>query len=892
MPNMRRKLAVRTMGGLLHLFLFSFLSAVILTMGTWLYMQPLLPKLNTLDDFDLEIPLHIYSSEGDLMGEFGEKRRIPITYDSIPQDLIHCFLVAEDDRFFSHGGIDIAAIVRAFLQLLESGSIQSGGSTITMQVARNYLLTADRTLVRKIKEILLALKIEQKFNKEKILELYVNKIFLGKRAYGAEAAARTYYGKTLSDLNLAQYAMISGLPKAPSAYNPLANPERAISRRDWVLQRLRDLGYVTEKRYQQAKAQPITAARHTTLIDLEAPHAAEWARQIVIDRLYGLAAYTRGYKVYTTIRSDWQREARRSVIEGMFDYDWRHGWRGIKDRVVIGESTMTVTMGDTRLRFPAVDGDFPDITTRHRRSRTTGTVSIGLNSPPYGIEWPDEDDESANPLSAHVALSVADALEWQAQLKALPKYNNLIPAAVTSVAWRGVNVLLSDGSTHEMSWDQGFSTARRHITENEQGLAPSNSFGLLGLGDVIYLRRHEDKYQLRQLPEIRSALVSVDPNDGAVRTLVSGFDFNYDKYNNVIQSYRQPGSGVKPFVYTKALEEGFTAASLFNDAPLAFEDAVLEDVWRPSNEGDIFRGPTRMRVGLYRSINLVSIRILRAIGIDSAISSLRRFGFNTRDMQRDLSIVLGSQVVRPIDMARAYAVFANGGYLIDPYIIERIEDANGEVVYRAKPKRVPELECPDDTPEACEAYRILQYGLVDEEASGVAPRVVDERVHFIMDDMLRDVVRRGTARAARSLERGDIAGKTGTTNGPTDAWFSGYHPSMVTVVWLGFADNRAMGEREYGGSTALPIWTNTMRLMLADQPEYQPNQPNGVSVVRIDPVTGKLASSIQEDDDLEFFRSENVPKTTWSADDGGAALPNPALLEDGDDGRRPVDELF
>lgn len=904
MPSISRPLVMRATGLVMHFMLFCVLSAFIVIMSTWLYMQPLLPKLKTLDDYVLEVPLHVYSRDGDLIGEFGEKRRIPISYEETPQDLVKAFLAAEDDRFFSHGGVDIKSILRAFIELVMSGSIQSGGSTITMQVARNYLLTADRTLIRKMKEILLALKIEQRFSKEKILELYVNKIFLGKRAYGAEAAARVYYGKSLSELNLAQYAMIASLPKAPSAYNPLVNPERAINRRNWILQRMLGLGHINEKNYQEALAQGISATRHSTFIGVDAEHAAEWARQIVVDEMYGLAAYTKGYKVYTTIRSDWQRNARNSVSAGMFEYDWRHGWRGIKNRMLIDDSTMTVRIGDDILRLPSEEGDFPDVVMSYEASAggKIASIGIGTSAPSYFVPILSEkksskkDAPSQGLVSAHMLASEALINSWRTQLKALPKYNNLLPAAVLAIDWRNVQILLADGSMQEIEWKHGISQAKRFITEDIVGLAPLSAFDIMGIGDVLYVRRYKGKYHLRQVPEVRAALVAVDPKNGAVRALVSGFDFQSDKFNNVIQSKRQPGSGIKPFIYTKALEKGYTAASLFNDAPLVFkEDDALEDVWHPSNAGDIFRGPTRMRIALVHSINLASIRVLRKIGINSAVSSLRRFGFNMRGARRDLSLVLGSQSVKPIDMARAYSVFANGGYLIEPYIIERIENAQGQVVYQSQSKRVPELECHASTEQECSQYRILQYGLpFDEESSNIAPRVIDERVNYIMNDMLRDVIQRGTARRARVLGRTDIAGKTGTTNGPTDAWFSGYHPNLTTIVWFGFSDNRFMGEREYGGSIALPVWINFMRETLANEPEHQLSQPDGISVVRIDPVTGELALSTQQDDDLEIFRNEHIPKRKWNT--GNATQDNTDFdsesIRQEDDDTRSVDELF
>ena len=887
----------------MHFLLFCTLSTAMLVLGAWLYMQPLLPKLDTLDKYMLEIPLHVYSSEGHLIGEFGEKRRIPISYEEAPQDLINAFLAAEDDRFFSHAGVDLAGIARAFIELVLSGSIQSGGSTITMQVARNYLLTSDRTLVRKIKEILLAFKIEQRFSKEKILELYLNKIFLGKRAYGAQAAARIYYGKNLPDLDLAQYAMIAGLPKAPSAYNPLVNPKRALDRRNWILQRLYNLDKISKERYQQARAKPISATQHDTAIGLDAQHAAEWTRQIVIDKMYGLAAYSRGYKVFTTIRSDWQRQARRSVAEGIFEYDWRHGWRGIKNRLFIEASTMSLSVDGKEVELlSSSDGDFPDILVSYEeiQSDEYARINVGTDTNSYLTSLPrnhspDKEGGYGDLPSARL-LSQSDHFNaWQKQLKALPRYDNLVPAGVLAIDWRRVQVVLADGSKHYLKWKHGISSAKRFITKDQVGLGPVSAFDLMGVGDVIYVRRYKGEYHLRQVPEVRAALVSVNPNNGAVHSLVSGFDFESDKFNIVTQGQRQPGSGIKPFIYVKALEEGFTAASMFNDAPLAFEDEALEDVWRPSNAGDVFRGPTRVRVALYRSINLVSIRILRKIGINSAVASLRRFGFNMRGARRDLSLVLGSQSVRPLDMARAYSVFANGGYLIEPYIIERIEDANGTIIYQANPKQIPALECPLDSNEACEQFQILQYGLPaeNEDSSNIAKRVVDERVNYIMDDMLRDVVRRGTARAARALGRDDIAGKTGTTNGPTDAWFAGYHSKATTVVWVGFADNRSMGQREYGGSTALPIWVNFMRTVLQGEPTRQLSQPDGISVVRIDPVTGELATSTQDDDDLEVFRNEYIPKRKWNTTtqvevDEDATFTD----EDQTDARSSVDELF
>ncbi|UTF61665.1 penicillin-binding protein 1A [Gilvimarinus sp. DA14] len=764
--------------------------------GLYLYLDPKLPDVQSLRQIKLQTPLRIYSSDNKLIGEFGEQRRTPISYNKIPPLYIKALLSAEDAQFYGHNGVSIKGLLRATSQLLQTGQIQSGGSTITMQVARNFFLTFNQTFARKFNEILLALQIERELSKAEILELYNNKIYFGNRAYGIQAAASVYYGKDIGDLSLAQWAMIAGLPKAPSAYNPLANPQRALIRRNWILGRMYELGHIDEQTWRSATAEPITARYHGLTPELYAPYVAEMARQEAIDR-FGQAAYTDGYNIYTTVNAHLQEIAQQAVVEGIITYDQRHGYRG-------------------------PEGNLAD----------------------------------------------SDESEWLELLKDVPAYGGLTPAVVTQVAEQSADVMLRDGSLIQLNWEQGLSDARPYLNENYRGKKPTTAADVLAVGDLIRLRESNEGWQLSQLPEAEAALIALNPHDGAIVSMVGGFDFNQSHFNRVTQATRQPGSSFKPFIYTTALEHGFTPATIINDAPIVIEDASLEGTWRPENDGGKFLGPMRMRTALYRSRNLVSIRILRSLGMKTAHESLARFGFDPDAMPYDLSLALGSHDVTPLQLAEGYTAFANGGFKVEPYLIDRIETVNGDLPFKATPATVcHNCEREEKVEKPAEASTLEELLAANSEkpedstteTSVPAPRILDAQTAFIADSMLRDVIARGTGKRARVLERGDIAGKTGTTNGPRDAWFAGYNPDIVTVTWLGFDKNTPLGNNEYGGSAALPIWIDYMRAALAEKPEKPSKRPNGIVTVRIDPETGKRAGPNDPDAIFEIFREDNIP---------------------------------
>lgn len=763
---------------------------LIVLAALYLYLSPKLPSVEVLRTAKFQTPMRLYSQDLKLIGEYGEQRRQPIEFQDIPPLFIKALLAAEDDQFYSHIGINPNSLVRAALELIRTGSIQSGGSTITMQVARNFFLTKEQTFVRKFNEILLALRIEGHLRKDAILTLYCNKIFLGNRAYGIAAAAEVYFGKPLAELTLPELAMIAGLPKAPSAFNPASNPERARERRDWILGRMLHLGDIDLNTYQTAVATPVSTHIYQTHLDFPAPYVAEMARRELFAR-YGENAYTDGLRVITTIRSDWQQAADRAVVEGLAEYDRRHGWRDAE---------------------------------------------------------------------AHIA----DADRWQARLHAVPVIQGLVPAVVTDVKPAGIQVMLGKDARLDLTEKSGLAGMKRRLDQARFSRPVADYSQVFKTGDVIRLRRVGKQWELAQLPEAQAGLVALDPADGAIRSLVGGFDFSASSFNRVTQARRQPGSSFKPFIYASALEHGFTAASVFNDAPIVFNDPDQKEPWRPENDNGEYYGPLRLREALYLSRNMVSIRVLQAVGIHDAIASLTRFGFEPADLVPNLSLALGTPAFTPLQMATAYAIFANGGYRVAPYLIARIEDANGKPLFVANPERV----CPD-----CGAS-----GAADANESPVAPRVMDARVAYIMDSMLKDVIRRGTGTRALQMKRADIAGKTGTTNGPRDAWFSGYSPALVTSVWFGFDDNRVLGANEYGSTAALPIWMAFMGVALAGTADAPRPRPPGILTVRIDPETGLRAVPDGRAFEEELFLQEAVPS---------AFAPGPGLPDSGRSGEAP-----
>lgn len=788
------------------------------------YFLPQLPSVDNLKEVQFQVPLRIYNTEGKFMAEYGDQRRIPVEAEDFPPMLINAVVAAEDDQFFEHPGVDIKSLFRALFHLIKTGEIRQGGSTITMQMTRNYFLSPERTFIRKFKEILLALRIEQELTKYEILELYLNKIFFGHRSYGIEAAAQTYYGKTLKELNLSQIAMLAGIPKAPSANNPISNSVRSMERRNYILKRMADLGYIDQEAYNQAKAQPNVARVHKLEIELDAPYVAEMVRAHMFEE-YGEDAYTRGFQVYTTLDSKLQKTAQASLRRALLTYDKRHGYRGPLDNI-----------------------DLPK-------------------------------ESQAAIKKAHQAL------------KEYKVYGELIPSVVLTVHRRSVTAYNHRVGQFNIKW-RDMKWARHYISDNRRGRYPSTAWQILKRGNIIMahdisnkikdlthvLRQGETvpknlRWALAEVPQVEGAIVALDTQTGKILALAGGFDFYHSKFNRVTQALRQPGSNFKPFIYSAALENNFTPASIINDAPVTFKAG--NKIWQPDNYSHRFHGPTSLRNALAYSRNLVSIRVLNNIGIDKAIDHVVNFGFKRERIPKNLTIALGTGDVTPLELVRGFTVFANGGYLITPHFIERIENVENEVIYEAKPKKVCKkcapyyvdpkklvsLEKQVDylKQEATEAADSEEEN-VNEEDKPHAPLAVSPRNAWIMTSMLKDVIQRGTARDALKLKRGDIAGKTGTTNEHRDAWFSGFHPNIAVTTWVGFDQPRSLGRRETGGKAALPMWMDFMRVALRDLPvkEKLP-MPKGIRSVRIDPDSGLRASRNYPNAKWEYFYKETTP---------------------------------
>jgi penicillin-binding protein 1A len=804
------------------LMLASALLGVAAVGAAWLIFGRDLPDVETLREVKMQVPLRVYSSDGRLLGIFGEKRRIPLTIEEMPACLKQAFIAGEDARFYEHFGLDYQGISRAVWSLATTGERTIGGSTITQQLAKNFFLTNEKTFTRKIKEAFLALKIERELDKDRILELYVNKIFFGHRAYGVGAAAEVYYGKAPSQLTLAQCAMLAALPKAPSRINPITSPERAVERRDYVLGRMLELEYIGEEEYARAIREEDRAYYHGAIAEISAPYVAEMVRARSL-QLLGTEAYTGGYEVFTTIDSRLQTAANLAVAKGLEEYDQRHGYRGVEDHVDLANRVST--------------DDWLDALTPYR--------------PVSGLE-------------PGLVLEVEDTL------------------AV---------VFLRNGQTvalhlEDMQWAAPF------VDRDRTGRRPEQVRDVMVPGDVIRARLHDDgSWQLAQLPEVEAALVSLDPQTGDIKALVGGYDFARSKFNRITQGRRQPGSSFKPFVYSAALNQGATVATLINDAPIVFEDAELERTWKPENFSQKFYGPTRLREAMVNSRNLVSIRLLRDIGVDYAVDYVTRFGFEREEIPANLSMALGTASVTPLSMARGYAVFANGGYLVTPRYIARITDIDGEVVYRTRPSIIcddcateeaeQEVEIADAPAEP--AFRPLDI-VTDSDAvqstagpepterpvtrteTRLAPRVITDRNAYLVRSMMMDVVRRGTGRRAMELGRRDLAGKTGTSNEQRDAWFSGYNSHLVTTVWVGFDDHEPLGRNEQGGRAALPVWIEYMDVALDGVEETLPEMPDGLAQARIDPETGLLAPLDSEGTIMELFEVGRMPPMQERAD--------------------------
>lgn len=719
-------------------------SGLIVFGGVYFYMIIRLPDVNQLKKMSKQIPLRIYTSDGKFVSEFGEKKRIPITLNQVPAQLMHAVLDTEDQRFYEHRGVDFLGLLRAAKAFITSGKKSQGASTITMQVVRDCFLNRQKTFARKLNEILLAFKIEDNFSKEEILELYLNQIYFGNRAYGIAAAAQVYYGKQLNELSLAQIAMIAGLPQAPSRVNPIINPMAARERRNHVLQRMLERGHINLMEYNAAISAPIAASYHELQTEILAPYVAEMVRNYIVAQ-YGDAAYASGMKIYTSINARLQTLANQALHDGILAYDQRHGYRG-----------------------------------------------------PEGHLAPE----------SHAY--------WRHKLRSIPIFSDLLPAAVISITPQAIKALLSNGTTIAINADN-FAWARPQLTS----------------GDIIrvYKTAH-NQWRLAQLPEVAGAIIALDPKNGAILALSGGFSYADSSYNRAIQAERQPGSSFKPFIFSAALEKGFTLASVINDAPFVLVDPHTKIEWRPQNDSKIFYGPTRLREALERSRNLASIRLLQSIGIPYTVDYLKKFGFAGAEVPPSLSLALGTGIITPLKMTEGYAVFANGGYKVSSFFINSIVDADNKVIFQT--------QSPND--------------------STSASRVITPQNAYIMTEALKGVITSGSGQGALAIKRNDLAGKTGTSNDTIDAWFLGFNSDLVATVWLGFDQPRST--HEHGAQAALPIWAQFMQNALANKPEHSMKQPESITTIRIDPTTGLLAEPEQQDAIFEIFTTATAPNST------------------------------
>ena len=830
--------------------------------GAYLYLSPSLPDIETLKDVQLQVPLRVYAKSGELIAEFGEMKRTPLKYEEFPQDLINAVLAAEDDRFFEHPGVDYQGILRAVVHLLKTGKKGQGGSTITMQVARNFFLSREKTYLRKLNEIFLAFKIEDFLSKEEILALYLNKIYLGKRAYGFSAATQVYYGKDINQLTTAEYAMVAGLPKAPSSYNPINNPERALIRRNYVLGRMRVLNFIDEEVYQAALAMPDLAQVHGQDIELEAPYIAEMVRTEMVAR-YGATAYTNGYSVYTTINADRQFAANKALRSALLGYDRRHGYRGH-----LGFFDLDSVEENNKVDEKLADKNATEIN-------------------------PAVEDDISTIVKKTENQELDEFAVWRKELNKLSKYGDLVPSLIFQVNEKEAYAYTAENKIVYLPWEH-IEWARTYIDDHAVEEKLKSAHQRLKEGDIVYTvpSKKPGCSWLAQKPMVSGALVSLSPEDGAVEALSGGYDYFESKFNRAIQALRQPGSSFKPFIYTAALDKGYTAASIIADSPVVFDAPGLEDTWRPENYSGKFYGDTRLREALTKSRNLVSIRLLRNIGIGYAIRYIKRFGFTRKMMPRDLSLALGSGSLTPYDLANGYAIFANGGYKVKPYFIDYVVGANEKIVFMEQPEQVcrvcraPEIvDEKDDTkqkdesiqnkvtketprpssPDLSESF----LSVMDEQERlevtqgpvqlKLAEQVLSPQTAYLINTMMRDVVLFGTGRRALTIGRKDLAGKTGTTNDQRDAWFTGFNADLATIAWVGFDNPRPLGESETGAQAALPMWVDYMRDALVGVEEKVLEQPPGLVSVRIDPKTGKLANSATKDAIFEFFLEDQVP---------------------------------
>ena len=789
--------------------------------GAYQYLHASLPDVAAIRDIRLQVPLRVFSRDGKLIAQFGEQRRVPLPFEAIPQQMVNAVLAAEDDNFFSHSGVDYPGLLRAVVRHLLSGEKAEGGSTITMQLTRGIFLSPEKSYRRKLQEIFLTLRIEQQFTKSEILTLYLNKSFLGQRAYGIGAAAEVYFGKTVGQLTLPEIALIAGTFRLPSRDNPVANADLAKQRRVYVLRRMLEKEFITQSEHDTALEAPVESKLHGPAIDVDAPYVAEMVRADLYNRL-GAEAYTAGYEAVTTLDSRLQTAAVGALRSALVEYDQRHGYRGPAGRATVPANARESDYEELLDEYPARGG-----------------------------------------LEPALVLSVSDK---------------------SAVAWSPVHGRVN------LPWS-GLSWARAPLADGSVGPSLQRASDVLAKNDVIYVvQERAGTWRLAQVPEAQAAFVAMDPQDGGIAALVGGFDYYGSNYNRAVQAKRQPGSAFKPFLYSAALDHGFTPASVVNDAPLVIDDPTMESAWRPQNNSREFRGPMRLREALVRSRNLVSIRVMNELGASYATKYIERFGFAENSLPRNLTLALGTAQVSPVEMASAYSVFANGGYRVDPYYLDRIRAPDGKIVFESQPRFVCKgcLDPPVE-PEATGTIDTLQASTTpaqpltqvtpDERSWGglkylqekmLAPASITPQNDYLMADMMADVVKRGTAVRALQLKRGDLAGKTGTTNDRRDAWFCGFNSSLVGTAWVGFDQERSLGPGEEGSRTALPMWIYFMGEALRGVPERQRTPPPGLVTMRISPDTGLAAGAGQSDAIFEMFMAGHLPE---SAPSDGVNMP-------------------
>ena len=811
--------------------------------GFYLYVKPELPDVATIKEVELQTPMQVFTQDGKLISQFGEKRRIPVTYEEIPQHLIEALIATEDSRFYDHPGIDPIGITRAAIVVAMSGSAKQGASTITQQLARNFFLSNEKKIMRKIKEIFIAIHIEQLLTKQEIMELYVNKIFLGYRSYGFGAAARVYFGKELHDLTLSEIATLAGMPKAPSTLNPIYSLERATDRRNVVLKRMLEENYITQAEYEQAKSEALLSRYHGAEIEVSAPYIAELARAWMVSR-YGEDVYTSGMNIYTTVDSKLQEAATRSAVNNLLGYDERHGYRGAEK--VLWEADQT-------------------------------------------------------PLEEKQINKALDKM---------PTYGELYPAVVTQVNQKDATLIVKHQGNQVLEWD-GMKWARKFISDTRQGSAPKKAGDILAVGEVIFVRQanaeaENVQWHLSQVPSANTAFIAMNPENGAIISLVGGFNFEHNKFNRVTQSVRQVGSSIKPFIYSAGIDSGLTLASLINDAPINHWDESQGTAWRPKNSPPTYVGPTRLKIGLAQSKNVMAVRVLREVGLEETRQYLTRFGFKIDELPHSDTIALGAGSLTPMQVAQGYSVFANGGYYVEPFYISKIEGPYGDLEFEAQPKTICKQDCATPVTPAENEFQEQDVD-VNEVESPYAPQVISEQTAFLVREMMYSNIWgggdwragsgwNGTGWRARALKRRDIGGKTGTTNDSKDAWYAGYAPGVVAVSWVGFdSHNRTLGRTRYnsnlgkkqitggeaGSKTAQPVWIDFMHTALEGVPEERKQTPSNIVRVRIDRESGLLTKKKDSSSMFEYFLrgtepreyvSRETPDSIYMSEDGSEEL--------------------